>query len=100
MRVHRCVTPGTALLVDVIGGTSPSPNSDSSTVAMALALMQYAHGYSGCIGVSMSGSHAGSISVASFPSMSPLRADESDTGFRPCGARQGIPVVAGAWPFG
>jgi hypothetical protein len=35
--------------------------------------MQCAHGYSGCIGVSMNGVHDGSRSVASFPSISPFR---------------------------
>ena len=35
--------------------------------------MQWAHGYSGCMGVSMKGVHPASRSVASLPSVSPLR---------------------------
>ena len=35
--------------------------------------MQWAHGYSGCIGVSMNGVQPGSRSVALLPSRSPLR---------------------------
>jgi len=35
--------------------------------------MQWAHGYSGCIGVSMNGAQLASRSVASLPSRSPLR---------------------------
>jgi len=73
MRSKRRVTPGAVGLVMLIVDTRPVPNSASSTAPTAAALTQCAHGYSGCIGVSTSGNHAGSWAVASLPSMSPLR---------------------------
>src|SRR6185503_2801027 len=73
MRVQRCTTPGTAALVIEITGTSPVPNSASSTAPTAADEMQCAHGYSGCSGVSSSGNHSGTASVASLPSMSARR---------------------------
>src|SRR5260221_6222651 len=73
MRSQRRVTPGAVGLVISIGPTRPTPNSGSSTAATAPALMQCAHGYSGCIGVSTNGTQLGSGAVASLPSLSPLR---------------------------
>ncbi len=66
-------TPGDVGLVVLSVGVGPRPISASSTAPTAPETMQWAQGYSGCIGVSMSGSHAASRSVASLPSMSPLR---------------------------
>src|SRR5690242_18820061 len=54
-------------------GTSPAPNSASSTAPTAAEEMQCAHGYSGCSGVSSSGNHSLAASVASLPSMSARR---------------------------
>src|SRR5580704_19308782 len=45
----------------------------SMTVATAVLTMQWAHGYSGCSGVTSIGSHDGIRSVSGLPSMSPLR---------------------------
>src|SRR6185436_5805370 len=73
MRVQRCTTPGTAALVIDMTGTSPVPNSASSTAPTAADEMQCAHGYSGCSGVSSSGNHSGTASVAALPSMSARR---------------------------
>src|SRR5262245_10520923 len=73
MRVQWCTTPGTAALVIEIVGTSPAPSSASSTAPTAADEMQWAHGYSGCSGVSSSGNQVGAASVASLPSMSARR---------------------------
>src|SRR5262245_7847974 len=73
MRVQRCTTPGTAALVIAMTGTSPAPSSASSTAPTAADEMQCAHGYSGCSGVSSSGIHPVSASVASLPSISARR---------------------------
>jgi hypothetical protein len=53
-----------------IGPIGPLPNSDFSTVATAAAVMQCAHGYSACMGVSIKGAHAGLWIVSALPSMS------------------------------
>src|SRR6187455_2381900 len=67
------MTPGTAALVIEMTGTSPAPNSASSTAPTAADEMQCAHGYSGCSGVSSSGNHCGAASVASLPSVAARR---------------------------
>ena len=54
-------------------GTGPLPISARSTAPVAAERMQCAHGYSGCMEVSMSGAHDGSRYVALLPSMSALR---------------------------
>jgi hypothetical protein len=41
--------------------------------ATAVLMMQWAHGYSGCIGVLSIGCHVASRSVAGLSSLSPLR---------------------------
>ena len=68
-----CVTPGAVGLAIVTSGMSGLPNTVSITVAMLALLMQWAHGYSGCIGVLSIGCQVGSSSVAALSSMSPLR---------------------------
>ena len=73
MFVQLRVAPFAVSLVVVKVGMGPAPISACSTVPTALETMQCAHGYSGCIGVSMNGIQPGSRSVASLPSMSPLR---------------------------
>src|SRR5262245_53623455 len=73
MRVHRCTTPGAAALVIEITGISPAPSSASSTAPTAADEMQCAQGYSGCSGVSSSGTQPVSASVASLPSISARR---------------------------
>jgi hypothetical protein len=50
-----------------------SPPVDSITAAAAALRMQWAQGYSGCMGVASSGCQVASISVSGFPSESPLR---------------------------
>src|SRR5712691_12472398 len=55
------------------GGDAVPARAALSTVPIVADTMQCAHGYSGCIGVSIKGNHAASRSVASFPSLSPLR---------------------------
>jgi len=64
--VQLRTAPSAVGLVAASVGISPEPISASSTVPTAAATMQCAHGYSGCIGVSMNGVHAGSRSVAGF----------------------------------
>src|SRR5207253_545453 len=54
-------------------GMSAVPSIVSMALATAELMMQWAHGYSGCIGVLSIGCHVASRSVASLPSMSPLR---------------------------
>src|SRR5262249_32229618 len=54
-------------------GMSAVPSIVSMALATAELMMQWAHGYSGCIGVLSIGCHVASRSVASSPSMSPLR---------------------------
>src|SRR5712692_4637485 len=67
------VTPGAVGLVVRNAPMLPAPNSASSTPWAAPELMQWAHGYSGCIGVSMRGSHAASRTVAGLSSWSAFR---------------------------
>jgi hypothetical protein len=71
-RLKLRVTPGAVGVVILTVGIA-SPKKALRTEAADDSEMQWAHGYSGCIGVGMSGSQAASRSVASFPSMSPLR---------------------------
>ena len=54
-------------------GIGALPTSAFSTAPTAAARMAWPLGYSGCIGVSISGVQPGSATVASLPSMSPLR---------------------------
>src|SRR5947207_5780735 len=54
-------------------GMSAMPSIASMALARAELMMQCANGYSGCIGVLSIGCHVASCSVASLPSMSPLR---------------------------
>src|SRR5258706_11964543 len=79
MRVHLRVTPGAVRLVIETSGTS-LPNTLLSTTPAADDVMQWAHGYSGCIGVSPDGSddwpngrQEGSRGVALLPVRSALR---------------------------
>src|SRR5512144_1581530 len=60
-------------LAELRVGVGPEPISASRTAPSDPDTMQCAHGYSGCIGVSMNGVQPGSRSVALLPSMSPLR---------------------------
>src|SRR5438477_9888565 len=73
MFVHRCVAPGAVGLVMVTSGMSAVPSWASMAEATAPLMMQWAHGYSGCIGVLSIGCQVASRSVASLPSMSPFR---------------------------
>ena len=70
---QRRVAPSAVGLVLDSSGAGRSPIAAFSTVATLAARMQCAQGYSGCIGVVTDGDQAGSRSVASLPSMSPLR---------------------------
>ncbi len=72
-RVQVLIDPPAEGLAVSSGGIAPPAASASRTAPTAAATMQCAQGYSGCSGVSMNGIHAGSRSVASFPSLSPLR---------------------------
>jgi hypothetical protein len=63
----------TAELVVLKVGIGPEPISARKTVPTAPETIQWAHGYSGCMGVSINGVHEGSRSVASLSSISPLR---------------------------
>src|SRR6266850_1068259 len=54
-------------------GVGPPPISASSTAPRDADTMQWAQGYSGCIGVSMNGVQPASRSVALLPSLSALR---------------------------
>src|SRR5215813_14677612 len=71
-RVHLRVTPGAVALVMETSGMS-LPNRLCRTTAAAADVMQWAHGYSGCIGVSPSGTHDASRGVAALPVVSALR---------------------------
>src|SRR5499425_2757366 len=68
----RTAPPAVELAELSLGDARP-PSSASSTAPSDADTMQWAHGYSGCIGVSMNGVQLGSRSVASLPSASPLR---------------------------
>src|SRR5512144_2229638 len=73
MLVQLWVIPGAVGLVVVSVGVGADPSSATSTPPTAPETMQWAQGYSGCNGASTSGSQPASRSVASLPSMSPLR---------------------------
>src|SRR6266496_4136279 len=73
MLVQLWTTPGAVGLVVLSVGVGPASISATNTPATAPETMQWAHGYSGCIGASTIGSQPASRSVASLPSMSPLR---------------------------
>src|SRR5262245_35601613 len=70
---HVRSTPPAVELVELSFGDGRLASSASSTAPSDADTMQWAHGYSGCIGVSMNGVQLGSRSVASLPSRSPLR---------------------------
>src|SRR6266404_9714103 len=70
---HVRTAPPAVELAELSFGTGPAPISATSTAPRAADTMQWAHGYSGCMGVSMNGVQPGSGTVASFPSSSPLR---------------------------
>src|SRR5262249_18422797 len=70
---HVRIAPAAVWLSELKVGTGPLPSSAWSTAPSDADTMQWAHGYSGCIGVSMNGVQLGSRSVASLPSVSPLR---------------------------
>src|SRR5262250_3447036 len=70
---HVRSTPPAAELAELSFGDGRPASSASSTAPSDADTMQWAHGYSGCIGVSMNGVQLGSRSVASLPSRSPLR---------------------------
>jgi len=65
--------PATAKKATAKKATAKKGAAKKGTAPTAADSMQWAHGYSGCIGVSMNGSQEASRSVASLPSMSPLR---------------------------
>src|SRR5215470_14085705 len=71
-RVHCRTTPGAVALVIETAGMS-FPNSDCKTPAAADEVMQWAQGYSGCIGVSPSGDQLASRAVAGLSLRSALR---------------------------
>ena len=71
--VQRRVAPLAVGLLVLSSGIGLLPISAFSTVPSAPARMLCALGYSGCIGVSISGAQVASGSVASLPSSSPLR---------------------------
>src|SRR5262249_15367236 len=68
----RTAPPAVELAELSLGDARP-PSSASSTAPSDADTMQWAHGYSGCIGVSMNGVQLGSRWVAWLPSRSPLR---------------------------
>src|ERR1700741_5646930 len=70
---HVRTAPPAVELDELSFGAGLAPISACSTAPSEADTMQCAHGYSGCIGVSMSGVQLGSRSVASLPSASPLR---------------------------
>src|SRR5271170_6396802 len=71
--VQRWTTPGAVGLAIETSGISAVPNTTSITPARLALEMQWAHGYSGCIGVASIGAQAGLRSVAELLSISPLR---------------------------
>src|SRR5258707_9121611 len=71
--VQRWVTPGAVGLVIATSGMSSVPSTALTTPATLPLRMQWAQGYSGCVGVSPSGCQVASRSVAGLPSISPLR---------------------------
>src|SRR5262245_38331989 len=73
MLVQRWVTPGAVGLVIAISGISSVPSTVLTTPATLPLTMQWAHGYSGCVGVSAIACQVVSRSVAGFSSISPLR---------------------------
>src|SRR5215469_18942333 len=71
--VQRWVTPGAVALIIAISGISSAPSAALTTPATLPLRMQWAHGYSGCIGVLSIGCQVASRSVAALPSISPFR---------------------------
>jgi hypothetical protein len=71
--VQRCMTPGAVALIIDTSEMIFVPSTASITAAAAPALMQCAHGYSGCIGVLSIGCQVASRLVAELASTSPLR---------------------------
>src|SRR4030095_8731134 len=70
---HVRTAPPAAELAELSFGDERPPSSASSTAPSDADTMQWAHGYSGCMGVSMNGVQLGARAVASLPSTSPLR---------------------------
>ena len=66
-------TPGAVGVLIDTSGMLLVPITFWITVVTAPLRMQWAHGYSGCSGVLSIGSQVGARSVASLPSISPLR---------------------------
>src|SRR3989442_15743214 len=66
--VHVRTAPAAAGLAELSIGVGPAPISAASTAPSAPDTMQWAQGYSGCIGVSMNG-----VQLGSRASSSPLR---------------------------
>src|SRR3989442_15995108 len=64
--VQRRTTPGAVGLVIATSGNA-GPSSASSTAAIAAEVMQCAQGYSGCSGVSISGSQSGTGAIVPSP---------------------------------
>src|SRR5216683_554450 len=56
---HVRTAPPAVELAELSVGVGPEPISASSTAPRAPATMQWAHGYSGCMGVSMNGVQPG-----------------------------------------
>src|SRR5713226_10756112 len=79
--VHVRTAPPAVELAELRVGVGPEPISASSTAPRAPDTIQWAHGYPGCMGVSMNGVQPGSRSVARLPSRSPptgIRAGRSE----------------------
>src|SRR2546428_13658638 len=63
--------PPAVELAELSFGTGPLPISAWRTAPSDPDTMQWAHGYSGCIGVAVNGGPAGSRAVAALPSKAP-----------------------------
>src|SRR5256885_2950980 len=70
---HSRTWPSRVGLVDESLGTAVLPSSAMRTAPIAPDDTQWAHGYSGCIGVLMKGVHPASATIALFPLIWPLR---------------------------
>src|SRR5678816_1988129 len=77
--VHVRTAPPAVELAELSFGAGPAPISAASTAPSDPDTMQWAHGYSGCIGVSMNGVQPGSrASPSALPvSYTHLRAHET-----------------------
>ena len=70
--LHVRIVPAAVLLEESVWVWAAT-DLGLSTAPSEAETMQWAHGYSGCMGVSMNGVHPVSRSVASLPSISPFR---------------------------